>query len=204
MTQSLNSKDHWDSIYQSKSDGDLSWTQPEPLVSLKLIGEACASGRVIDIGGGTSVLAERLLERGYTVAVLDISDAALERGRKRLGARASQIQWIVADVTAGPSLEPFDVWHDRAVFHFLTDPVDRAAYISLLAQTVPVGGHAVIGTFALDGPQKCSGLEVRRYNGYGLAFEIGPHFNLLKSEAEVHVTPQGNEQSFQLSLFRRV
>ena len=118
----MNSKEHWDSIYQSKSDGDMSWTQAEPLISLKLIGEVCSFGRVIDVGGGTSLFAERLLDRGYKVAVLDFSEAAIERNRRRLGAKASQIPWIIADVTAGPGLESFDVWHDRAVFHFLTAP----------------------------------------------------------------------------------
>jgi SAM-dependent methyltransferase len=200
----MNGKEHWDSIYQSKSEGEMSWTQLEPLTSLKLIGEVCPSGRVIDVGGGTSLLAERLLDRGYSVAVLDISEAAIERDRKRLGAKASQIQWITADVTAGLGLETFDVWHDRAVFHFLTAPGDRAAYRRLLTQSVSVGGHAVIGSFALDGPEKCSGLEVRRYDGPKLALELGPQFALLKSESEMHVTPWGKQQSFQFSLLKRV
>ena len=200
----MNGKEHWDSIYQSKVEEEMSWTQPEPLMSLKLIGEVCSSGRVIDVGGGTSLLAERLLDRGYRVAVLDISEAAIERNRKRLGAKASQIQWITADVTAGLGLETFDVWHDRAVFHFLTAPGDRAAYRRLLTQSVSVGGHAVIGSFALDGPEKCSGLEVRRYDGPKLALELGPQFSLLKSASEIHVTPWGKQQSFQFSLFKRV
>ena len=200
----MNSKEHWDSIYQSKSDVDMSWTQAEPLISLKLIGEVCSFGRVIDVGGGTSLLAARLLDRGYKVAVVDIAEAAIERNRKRLGAKAGQIQWITADVTAGPGLETFDVWHDRAVFHFLTAPDDRAAYRRLLTQSVSVGGHAVIGSFALDGPEKCSGLEVRRYDGPILALELGPQFALLKSESEIHVTPWGKPQSFQFSLFKRL
>ena len=200
----MNSKEHWDSIYQAKSEEEMSWTQPEPLMSLKLIGEVCSSGRVIDVGGGTSLLAERLLDRGYKVAVVDIAEAAIERSRKRLGAKADQIQWITADVTAGPGLETFDVWHDRAVFHFLSAPDDRAAYIRLLTQSVAVGGHAVIGSFALDGPEKCSGLEVRRYDRPILAVELGPQFALLKSESEIHVTPWGKPQSFQFSLFKRL
>jgi len=200
----MNGKEHWDSIYQSKSEEEMSWTQPEPLMSLKLIGEVCSSGRVIDVGGGTSLLAERLLDRGYLVAVLDISEAAIERDRKRLGAKASHIQWITADVTAGPALETFDVWHDRAVFHFLTAPGDRAAYRRLLMKSVPMGGHAVIGSFALDGPEKCSGLEVRRYDGPMLAGKLGPHFALLKSVPEMHMTPWGKQQSFQFSLLERV
>lgn len=200
----MNTQEHWESLYVSRSDEDLSWTQPEPSTSLSLIAEVCPSGRVIDVGGGSSFLAERLLDRGYSVTVLDISHTAIDRARNRLKGRASQIHWIVANVTAQPDLGSFDVWHDRAVFHFLTAPADRAAYTALLARTVPVGGYAVIATFALDGPEKCSGLEVRRYNGQMLARELGRQFDLLKSIPEMHVTPSGGRQSFQYSLFRRV
>jgi len=200
----MNTEEHWESLYASKGDRDLSWTQPEPLMSLSLIGEVCPAGRVIDVGGGASILAERLSDRGYAVTVLDISQTAIDRASNRLGARASQIHWIVADVTDNLQLGSFDVWHDRAVFHFLTSPADRAAYKALLTRTVPVGGHAIIATFALDGPEKCSGLEVRRYDGQTLAVELGPCLNLLKSVPEMHVTPWGGEQSFQYSLFRRV
>ena len=195
---------HWDEIYTSKNDAELSWTQAEPATSLALIAEACSADSVIDVGGGTSLLAERLLDRGYVVTVLDISQAAIDRARLRLGTRATEVDWIVADVTAGPDLGTFDVWHDRAVFHFLTTSEDRAAYVALLAQSVPVGGHAVIATFALDGPVKCSGLEVRRYDGGALAKELGPQFRLLKSIPELHRTPWNAPQSFQYSLFKRV
>jgi 2-polyprenyl-3-methyl-5-hydroxy-6-metoxy-1,4-benzoquinol methylase len=200
----MKAQEHWESLYASKNDQGLSWTQPEPLLSLSLIGEVCRAGRVIDVGGGASVLAERLLDRDYAVTVLDISQTAIGRASNRLGARASQIHWIVADVTDNLQLGSFDVWHDRAVFHFLTDPADRAAYTALLARTVPVGGHAIIATFALDGPEKCSGLEVRRYDGRTLAAELGQHLKLLRSVPEMHVTPSGEEQSFQYSLFRRI
>jgi 2-polyprenyl-3-methyl-5-hydroxy-6-metoxy-1,4-benzoquinol methylase len=200
---------HWETVYASKSDAELSWTQPEPATSLALIEEICPvgrapAGRVIDVGGGTSLLAERLLDRGYAVTVLDISQAAIDRARQRLGDRASQVGWMVADVTAAPDLGSFDVWHDRAVFHFLTEPGDRAAYAALLARTVPVSGHAVIATFALDGPEKCSGLEVRRYDGRSLAVELGPRFRLFKSVPELHRTPWSAAQLFQYSLFERV
>ncbi len=198
------SKGHWERVYASKSAAELSWTQAEPRTSLSLIEEVCPAGRVIDVGGGASVLAERLLERGYSITVLDISQTALERARSRLGARASEIHWLVADVTEDPKLGSFDVWHDRAVFHFLTVQADRAAYIALLARTVAAGGHAVIATFALDGPERCSGLEARRYDGQALAEELGPSFKLLKSVPEMHVTPGGGRQSFQYSLFKRL
>jgi SAM-dependent methyltransferase len=195
---------HWENVYTSKSDEELSWMQAEPATSLALIAEACSADSVIDVGGGTSLLAERLLDEGYAVTVLDISQAAIDRARQRLGARASEVGWIVADVTASPDLGTFDVWHDRAVFHFLTATADRAAYAELLARTVPVGGHAVIATFALDGPEKCSGLEVRRYDGNSLAAELGPRFRLMKSVPELHRTPWNAPQSFQYSLFKRV
>ena len=197
-------KEHWDTVYASKSDAELSWTQAEPHTSLSLIEEVSPAGRLIDVGGGVSVLAERLLERGYSITVLDISQTALDRARERLGGRASEIHWMAGDVTGNPDLGFFDVWHDRAVFHFLTAPPDRAAYVALLARTVAEGGHAVIATFALDGPERCSGLETRRYDGQALAAELGPSFKLLKSLPEMHVTPGGGRQSFQYSLFRRL
>jgi SAM-dependent methyltransferase len=200
----VSTQEYWESLYASRSDRDLSWTQFEPRTSLSLTGEVCPSGRVIDVGGGNSFLAERLLDRGYAVTVLDISHTAIDRARNRLGARASQIHWIVADVSTQPDLGSFDVWHDRAVFHFLTARAERAAYTALLARTVPAGGHVVIATFAIDGPEKCSGLEVRRYSGQMLAGELGPPFDLLKSVPEIHVTPSGGRQSFQYSLFTRL
>ena len=198
-------KDHWESVYAAKGDAEVSWTEVEPRRSLSLIADVCSPpGRVIDVGGGTSALAGRLLDAGYAVAVLDISEAALARSRERLGEQAKNIRWIAADITAGPVLGQFDVWHDRAVFHFLTDADNRAAYVSLLAQTVPSGGHAVMATFAMDGPDRCSGLEVRRYDPETLAAELGPAFALVTSARESHVTPWGKPQSFQYSVFRRV
>ncbi|HEV8415518.1 MAG TPA: class I SAM-dependent methyltransferase [Bryobacteraceae bacterium] len=200
----MSTQDHWESVYASRTDQELSWTQPDPHLSLSLIAEVCPAGSVIDVGAGTSSLPAKLLDRGYSVTVLDISAAAVTRGRERLGPRASMLQWIVADVTAGPGLGSFDLWHDRAVFHFLTNPADRAAYIALLERTLAVGRHAVIATFALDGPEKCSGLRVERYSGQTLHAELGAGFELLKTVPELHVTPQGNTQSFQYSVFRRV
>ena len=195
---------HWENVYTTKRDEELSWTQAEPATSLSLIAEACSADSVIDVGGGTSLLAEKLLDQGYAVTVLDISQAAINRARRRLGDRATQIDWVVGDVTSDPHLGTFDVWHDRAVFHFLTRLDERATYAELLARTVAAGGHAVIATFALDGPEKCSGLEVLRYDGGALAAELGPRFRLLKSVPELHRTPWNAEQSFQYSLFKRV
>jgi 2-polyprenyl-3-methyl-5-hydroxy-6-metoxy-1,4-benzoquinol methylase len=200
----MNTKEHWESIYESKPDERLSWTQPEPLLSLKLITQVCPSGHVLDVGGGCSVLTERLIDRGYSVTLLDISQAALDRARAHLGERVDLVRWQVADITASPSLVPCDVWHDRAVFHFLADPEHRSAYKASLLGALAVGGHAVIGTFALDGPEKCSGLPVQRYSPASLAAELGPQFALLTSESETHKTPWGAPQAFQFSLFKRV
>lgn len=199
----MSAESHWDSVYRSKQDAAVSWTQPDPKLSLSLIRECTEAGRVIDIGGGTSLLAGRLLDLGYSVAVLDIAQTALERTRANLGERANRIQWIVTDITANPKLGTFDVWHDRAVFHFLISAKARCAYINLLNKTLPPGGFAIFATFAPDGPDRCSGLEVRRYDSESLAAELGPQFSLVKSIPEIHHTPWGQAQSFQYSVFRR-
>lgn len=195
---------HWNSLYATNMDSEVSWTELEPRRSLSLIASACpAPARVIDVGGGTSPLPGRLLDAGYEVAVLDISEVALAESRRRLGARADQVRWVPADITSVPDLGQFDVWHDRAVFHFLTSPLDRATYVSLLSRTVPLGGHAVVATFAPDGPDRCSGLEVRRYDEQSLAAELGVGFALEASSRETHLTPWGKPQSFQYAVFRR-
>jgi SAM-dependent methyltransferase len=197
-------KDHWESVYQTKGDREVSWTQADPQLSLSLISEAQrGGGSVIDVGGGASVLVGRLLNVGYSVAVLDISRASLERSAAKLGARSDKVRWIVADVTAAPDLGVFDVWHDRAVFHFLTQAVQRAAYVALMSRSIRFGGHAIIATFAPDGPDQCSGLPVRRYDAALLSAELGEGFRLVKSVPEIHHTPWGKPQSFQYSLFER-
>jgi 2-polyprenyl-3-methyl-5-hydroxy-6-metoxy-1,4-benzoquinol methylase len=200
----MSRKEHWESIYSARSDSEVSWTQVDPRTSLALIHHVLPGGAVIDVGGGTSVLGQRLLEQGYAVAVLDISQAALDRARQRLGDKAAEVRWIVADVTAIEEVGQFDVWHDRAVFHFLTDAGDRSKYIALAERTVRVGGHLIIGTFALDGPEKCSGLPVERYDGRKLAEPFGDGFVLKKEIAETHVTPWGKPQRFTYAVLQRV
>jgi 2-polyprenyl-3-methyl-5-hydroxy-6-metoxy-1,4-benzoquinol methylase len=202
----MDRKDHWQGVYSSKPDAELSWTQADPHISLFLVAKVCPTGgSVIDVGGGDAPLAGRLVDAGYSVAVMDISNAALTRAAEKLAERADRVRWIDADVTAdSTSLGTFDVWHDRAVFHFLSDPNDRAAYVALLTKTVVIDGHAIIATFALDGPEKCSGLEVRRYDSKSLAIEMGPAFELIESVPEQHITPWGKSQSFQYGLFRRI
>lgn len=200
----MSPRDHWDSVYRSKLDNQVSWTQAEPRLSFSLIAESLQAGSVIDVGGGSSILAGRLLKAGYHVAVLDISAASLDRAAARLGQDAGQIRWIVGDLTQRPDLGRFDLWHDRAVFHFLIKPEQRAAYATLLRQTVPVGGHAIIATFAPNGPEQCSGLSVRRYDARLLAAELGEGLEMVKSVPELHRTPWGDMQSFQYSIFKRV
>jgi 2-polyprenyl-3-methyl-5-hydroxy-6-metoxy-1,4-benzoquinol methylase len=203
----VSTSEHWNSVYAAKTDDQLSWSETEPRQSLELVREVCpAGGRVIDVGGGSSHLAERLAAEGFSAAVLDVSAAALARARARLGARGEQVRWIIGDVTAHPDLGgTFDVWHDRAVFHFLTEPAAREAYAALLGASLrPGAGHAVIATFASDGPKQCSGLPVRRYDAAALAAELGGGVRLLKSISRTHHTPWGKPQSFQYSVFKRI
>ncbi len=201
----MDRKTHWQGVYSSKSDDELSWHQPDPQPSLDLIIEAAGvTGRVIDVGGGSSSLAAKLLDNGFKkVAVLDISTAALDRARLKLGARAGRVEWIVADVTTAGGLGEFDVWHDRAVFHFLTEAVDRAKYVQLVLDTLVVGGHLIIGTFAFDGPARCSGLDVVRYDASSLCSELGDGFELIRELGHIHLTPGGKPQPFVYGVFRR-
>ncbi len=206
MTQA-SPKDHWEAVYTTtKDEADVSWFQDSPVPSLELIEQARPDkdAAIIDVGGGASRLADSLLERGFRrVTVLDISAAALDLAALRLGRRASEIQWIVDDVTAWEPVQRFDIWHDRAAFHFLVEATDRAAYIARLKQALVPGGYAIIGSFAADGPQTCSGLPVHRYDAAGLARELGEDFVLVNSRPHDHATPWNAQQRFQFSMFRR-
>jgi SAM-dependent methyltransferase len=197
---------HWQNVYAQKGEREVSWFQESPAPSLELlaqVGADPASG-IIDIGGGASRLVDNLVDRGFSdVSVLDLSAAALDAARRRLGSRASDVTWIVADVTAWEPQRSYDIWHDRAAFHFLTDAHDRAAYVARLARALQPGGHAIIGTFALDGPERCSGLPVVRYDAASLAEMLGENFELLDTRRHAHTTPWGSEQLFQFSVFRR-
>ena len=197
---------HWEQVYTSRDETEVSWFQDNPTPSLELI-ELTRRGRdtgIIDIGGGASRLADGLLERGFRdLTVLDISAAALDLAALRLGRRASRVQWIVADVTEWQPSRRFDIWHDRAVFHFLVDPADRAAYVTRLNCALVPGGHAIIATFAADGPDTCSGLPVRRYDAASLATELGVEFTLVKSRPHDHATPWNSSQRFQFSVFQK-
>lgn len=199
-------REHWDSVYETKSDTQLSWLQESPDTSLSLIDAIQPQPRrVIDIGGGQSLLAARLLERGVAeVVVLDVSAAALERAKARLGETARLVQWIVADVTSEWDTAPVDLWHDRAVFHFLTNPADRLAYATRAAAVVRPGGTLIVATFAPTGPEKCSGLTVCRYDAATLAREFGAAFRFTSTTTETHFTPWGKPQDFIFVVLRRV
>jgi SAM-dependent methyltransferase len=199
----MNRHEHWNSIYQTKAVTDVSWYESDPQISVELINTASsAHGRVIDVGGGASRLVDRLVATGFeSVTVLDISEIALEHTKARLGAQAAQVHWIVGDICQIAELPPCDVWHDRAVFHFLTEPNDRRKYVDLVTRTVRIGGHVIIGTFAVDGPLKCSGLEVCRYDAGTLSRELGPRFKLVRALSRTHLTPASKPQQFFFGLF---
>lgn len=199
-------QDHWEKLYTTKSESQVSWFQETPAPSLELIALAGAvrSSAIIDIGGGASRLVDSLVSQGYEdVTVLDLSTAALASARSRLGDKANQVTWIAADVNTWEPSRPYDVWHDRAAFHFLTDQKDQMAYVDRLRRALRVGGHAIIGTFAPDGPERCSGLMVSRYDANSLAATLGCGFELIDTRRHEHTTPWGVMQKFQFSTFRR-
>jgi SAM-dependent methyltransferase len=196
----MDAQSHWEKIYTEKAPDAVSWYRPHLENSLALIEQAAAgcSAAVIDVGGGESTLVDDLLIRGYeNITVLDISPTAIDTNRKRLGKASERVHWLVADVTR-IDLEPsaYDVWHDRAVFHFLTATNDRVAYVRQVAHAVKPGGHVIVSTFGPEGPVKCSGLEVVRYDAESLHREFGVHFHLLGSSKELHRTPFGTVQQF--------
>ena len=203
----MDRKTHWERVYATKGPTEVSWFQALPARSLELILLAGArrSSRIIDVGGGDSLLVDTLLDWQLgRVTVLDISSAALERARARLGERARDVTWIEADVTEAelPALS-LDVWHDRAVFHFLAGEDERARYVERARGALVPGGHAIVATFAADGPARCSGLDVARYTPAALADVFGRGFELVTSRAEAHRTPAGAEQRFTYVSLRR-
>lgn len=199
-------QNHWENVYASKGENQVSWFQETPALSLELIALAGAnrSSGIIDIGGGASRLADCLVSQDYEdVTVLDLSAAALAAARSRMGEKANRVTWIAADVTSWEPTRTHDIWHDRAAFHFLTLAEDQAAYVSRLRRALRPGGHAIIGTFALDGPERCSGLVVSRYDAASLAATLGSGFELTDTRRHEHITPWGVTQKFQFSTFRR-
>ena len=196
----MDTQTHWEKIYTEKAPDAVSWYRPHLETSLALIEKAAPdrSASVIDVGGGESTLVDDLLARGYeNITVLDISQTAIEANRKRLPKASERVHWLVADITE-VELETFayNVWHDRAVFHFLTTANDRVAYVRQVARAVKPGGHVIVSTFGPEGPTKCSGLDVVRYDAASLHRQFGLHFRLLGSSKELHQTPFGTVQQF--------
>ena len=197
---------HWNNVYVSKGDADVSWFEHTPAISLELVRQHgdVATSSLVDIGGGASRLVDSLLAGGMReITVLDLSSAALDVARARLGPFAAGVEWVAENVARWKPARQYDFWHDRAAFHFLTAPVDRAAYVERLHAAVKPGGHAIIATFALDGPERCSGLPVERYDPQMLAEVVGPGFQLVAERRHIHTTPWGSSQSFQFSVLRR-
>jgi SAM-dependent methyltransferase len=203
----MDRKQHWEHVYTSKTADSVSWFQPRAGMSLQLIHDTGLGkdAAIIDVGGGASNLVDALLAEGYSdLTVLDLSAAAIEVSRQRLGVPAKTVQWVVADITRAEfSKDRFDLWHDRATFHFLTKPAERQAYIVRLMHALRSGGHLILATFAEDGPEKCSGLPVMRYSPKALGMELGNAFELIRHEKEAHLTPSGAVQQFSYCCFRR-
>jgi ubiquinone/menaquinone biosynthesis C-methylase UbiE len=191
---------HWETVYQDKEADAVSWFQPHAASSLRLIENAAPdrNAAIIDVGGGASVLVDDLLDAGYAnLTVLDLAESALAASRARLGARAAAVNWIAADITEAVLPEAaYDVWHDRAVFHFLTKDTDRARYVAQVLRAVKPGGHVIVAAFGPGGPLQCSGLDVARYTPDALHAEFGAPFRLLRHQTEIHYTPAGKEQEF--------
>lgn len=202
----MDRRSHWDHVYRTKGPDHVSWFQAEARLSRALIERVAPDRdtRILDVGAGASTLVDGLLQAGYRhVTALDLSPTALSLAQQRLGDAAATVTWLTGDVLALPfAAGAFDVWHDRAVFHFLTHPADRASYVAQVRRTVAPGGYVLVATFAEDGPSRCSGLEVARYSPTALHGEFGADFHLLASEREVHTTPAGVEQAFTYCLCR--
>lgn len=200
----MNRKEHWEKVYSTKSTTEVSWYQQYPDISLQLIEFAHIEKNqaIIDVGGGASVLVDCLLNQGFTnISVLDISHSALAHAKQRLGEKSAQIQWIEGDVTDFTTDSQFSLWHDRAVFHFLTQAEDRQAYVNNLKKQVVTNGHVIIATFSLEGPKQCSGLEIVQYDDILIANELGKSFSLQKTVSELHKTPSQKIQAFSYFYF---
>jgi SAM-dependent methyltransferase len=204
----MNRKEHWETVYRTKRPTEVSWYQEEAALSARMIREVTPerSVAIIDVGGGASVLVSQLASAGYRdLTVLDLSGAAIAAARAALGPRAELVHWIEADILeAQLPAAGYGVWHDRAVFHFLTEPAARATYVEQVRRAVAPGGHVLVATFAEDGPTRCSGLDVIRYSPASLHAEFGAGFSYVKAEREEHRTPSGSMQAFTYCLCRRI
>jgi 2-polyprenyl-3-methyl-5-hydroxy-6-metoxy-1,4-benzoquinol methylase len=200
------SRSHWDEVYTAKSEAAISWYQPHSVQSLQFIDQASPDreASVIDVGGGASTLVDDLLAKGFAdIAVLDIAATAFKRSKAHLGVKAEKIEWILTDITRWTPARTWDIWHDRAVFHFLTERTQREAYVAALTAATRPGATVIVSTFALDGPDKCSGLPVQRYSPETLACLLEPAFALTGRADETHITPWGTEQHFSYGILKR-
>ncbi|HUH29217.1 class I SAM-dependent methyltransferase [Gelidibacter sp.] len=201
----MNTKEHWESVYEKKSPDQVSWTQEMPEISLRLIQECHLpkTAKIIDIGGGDSKLVDFLLEEGYeNITVLDISAKALEKAKKRLGKKADNVQWIASDITSFEPKVTYDLWHDRAAFHFLTSKEKIRIYATIANKCV--AERLIIGTFSLQGPTKCSGLEISQYDENGLVKVFQSHFEKINCLTIDHITPFKTTQNFQFCSFKKL
>jgi SAM-dependent methyltransferase len=202
----MDAKEHWDTVYRTKAATAVSWFQAEPTLSLNLIRAAApdADIPVIDVGGGASTLVDGLLAAGYRdLTVLDIARPALAVAQARLGAAAQNVRWMEGDaLTASLPSRHYGIWHDRAMFHFLTNRDDRNRYVEQARRSIRPGGFIIVASFALDGPERCSGLEVRRYSAESMHAEFGPGFTMVSSTTEDHLTPGGSVQRFMYCVCR--
>jgi len=202
----MSGKSHWDTVYEGKADNEVSWYQSKPKLSLSFIRHSgvSRSGSIIDVGGGASLLVDCLVQDGFeNITVLDISGAALRVAEKRLGENEKSVDWVEADITQFQCAQTFDLWHDRAVFHFLTQASDRKKYIDLLHKVMKPGGHLIIAAFAIGGPEKCSGLDIVQYDAAKLSRELGETFILVEQANEAHITPGGKMQAFGYYRFKK-
>ncbi len=205
MTDS-NRRDHWEKIYETRNTEEVSWYQASPEVSVKIIEEnkLPLDAKIIDIGGGDSLFVDFLLDLGFeNITVLDISEKAIDKAKIRLGERAGNVKWIIADITEFQTEEKYDFWHDRATFHFLTDEAEISSYLNNAREHLCENGLLVIGTFSEEGPEKCSGLHVRQYSAEGLSYRLEKLFKKLKCFYTNHYTPQGTVQNFVFCSFKK-
>ena len=205
----LDRQNHWDTVYSTKLSDGVSWFQAKPEKSLQIIHQFMPISRqpnIIDVGGGASTLVDFLLTDGYkSLSILDIAESALDTTQQRLGLSSCQVSWLVADITKTElPTDTYDLWHDRAVFHFLTAPEDRAKYVQLVKVSLKSGGILVMSTFAPDGPEKCSNLNVNRYNCDDILAIFGENFKLIHSDREFHQTPFQTQQSFSYCVFEKL
>lgn len=197
---------HWENVYSAKQTTEVSWFEAEPTTSLNLLEQMLPQGgEIIDVGGGASFLVDRIVSKGtWDITVLDISSTAIEHTKRRLGAAAAKVSWICEDITETKQLKRYDAWHDRAVFHFLTNPMDRQAYLDRLNESLKSGGYFIVATFAPDGPEKCSGLPVCRYSLEELEVTLRSAYRTIASSQHDHLTPTGKIQRFTLAVFQKL